>query len=125
MMGRPRIWMRSIQKGTMPTQAEPSKVSTVRPEGSRRAICAVGSGQCAKRRSFQRWVMVQRVWGSGQGRCSTVERISLSSCSFTLPLGESCRRGGRSFCLFVYQVVYQAGVTLLVPCVAYCVEREE
>jgi hypothetical protein len=68
-----RIW--SIQKGTTPTQPDPSKVSMARSSGSREVRSVAGMGQWAKRRSFQRWVMTQGDLGMGQGRCSVVERI--------------------------------------------------
>src|SRR5579859_1876851 len=67
---------RSIQKGTTPIHAEPSKVSGTRPGGSSAPMADAGTGQCAKSRSFQRWVMAQCRRGSGVGRCPVVLRMS-------------------------------------------------
>ena len=61
--------MRSSQKGTTPSHAEPWKVSTCKPSGSSGAICAAGTGQWANSRSFQRWVIAQRPEGKGRGLC--------------------------------------------------------
>src|SRR6185437_12184252 len=79
--GRALKRMRSIQKGTTPIQAEPSKVSGTRPAGSRRAMDAAGTGQWAKSRSFHRWVTVQWRLGRGVGRCPVILRMSCTSVS--------------------------------------------
>ena len=64
--GIPRSSTRSIQKGTTPTQASPSKVSITSSVGMSGVNWSAGTGQCAKRRSFQRWLMAHGPVGGGQ-----------------------------------------------------------
>src|SRR5580698_1342901 len=89
MEGRPRMRTWSIQNGTTPTHAVPSKVSTVNDSGNKWVSSVAGIGQCANSRSFQRWVMTHGDFGKGHGRCSVVERILF------MPKGHSATGVGR------------------------------
>ncbi|XWK70376.1 hypothetical protein RBB80_13860 [Tunturiibacter gelidiferens] len=74
---RVRTW--SIQNGTTPTHAHPSKLSTSSPAGSNRAIASTAIGQCANSRSFHLCAMRHRPAGNAYGRCSTAFKTSIIS----------------------------------------------
>ena len=76
MSGVARMWSVEIRKGTMPSQASPSQVSSVRLGGRWAAIVAAGIGQWAKSRSLQTCHIAQGRAGTGHGLPRVAARIA-------------------------------------------------